>query len=379
MKLQSLKFEKEIEAIFHHEDQTLNLRFMRFALVVVYFLFFLGCLLDHFYSSPPKEFYYLLFGVILPAGCLLVVLAFTPVFIRLHNMIVILTIILLTAGVLANAYYETGPLKEVYYNALLLVEIYALVLSRIRFIYALFSAAIILIGFQIVYFLEPLRNWHFYLAHMFLYVCGAALGLIASWFLEKYFRQLFLMNQVLRLSGFSLMTLANVDSLTQIANRRSFDVGLKKEWQRAMRMRYPLSLLLVDIDYFKEFNDGAGHLAGDQLLKDVADVLNSEAKRVGDLAARYGGDEFALVLIGADLDAAQAIAHRIIDKINDKNISHPNSKISNIVTVSIGVVTKIPVKWEKVTALIDAADQALYKAKNDGRNQMAVFKESTAP
>lgn len=165
-----------------------------------------------------------------------------------------------------------------------------------------------------------------------------------------------------------LQKLAIIDPLTGIFNRRYFDETLKNEWNRAVRTGEPLSLLLCDIDYFKRYNDSQGHQAGDAVLVDIANILDQHVLRSTDSVARYGGEEFVLVLPNTDEQGARKLAGDILRTVNAAKIPHPDSKVSNYITVSIGGSTKIPTIQVERSTLIQSADQQLYLAKAKGRN-----------
>ncbi len=160
------------------------------------------------------------------------------------------------------------------------------------------------------------------------------------------------------------------DSLTNIANRRRLDQILKDEWSRALRYQTSVSLLMIDIDFFKFYNDTYGHQAGDIILKKVAAILVGSIKRPGDLAARYGGEEFVVLLPGTDTQNAGLFAESLRKEVEDLNLEHSKSKISSWITISIGYTTLVPHKERKPEDLITAADQALYEAKETGRNRV---------
>ena len=170
-----------------------------------------------------------------------------------------------------------------------------------------------------------------------------------------------------------LENLSNLDGLTGIPNRRRFDEFLKHEWQIAIRGHHPLSLIMMDIDYFKLFNDGYGHLAGDDCLKQVAQALAKSVERKTDLLARYGGEEFVCVLPLTDAKGAVVVANKFREHILSLNIPHAYSTETCQVTLSLGVASQIPAKYTKPIVLIEAADQALYQAKASGRNQVKVY------
>lgn len=172
--------------------------------------------------------------------------------------------------------------------------------------------------------------------------------------------------------------LVSTDGLTGIANRRCFDVALATEWGRASRSGSYLTLLLIDIDHFKSFNDGLGHLAGDDCLRRVAVAIAATIVRDGDLAARYGGEEFAVLVPGADSFGAIETGERVRAAVEALAISSPIGK-GRVVTVSVGVATvRAPQHDKDPSSLIEAADRSLYRAKRDGRNCVRNVSEAAA-
>ncbi|KAB2318738.1 sensor domain-containing diguanylate cyclase [Betaproteobacteria bacterium SCN1] len=165
-----------------------------------------------------------------------------------------------------------------------------------------------------------------------------------------------------------LEALSFKDGLTGIANRRMFDSILDTEWMHARRNSQPLSLILIDIDYFKQYNDHYGHIQGDDCLRQVAQALESAATRARDLLARFGGEEFALVLPETDAGAARMVAGRCHALIARAAIPHATSPVAPALTVSIGVGTIIPGRQDTPLAFVEAVDKLLYQAKQAGRN-----------
>lgn len=163
---------------------------------------------------------------------------------------------------------------------------------------------------------------------------------------------------------------ARLDGLTKIANRRHFDEVLQAEWQRCLRACQPLSLILCDADYFKIYNDTYGHPMGDQCLMAIAKVLKQSTRRSSDLAARYGGEEFVILLPNTMLSEGISFAHGIRQRIYELNLPHKGSKVSDRVTLSLGVTSHIPQPGDRIEDFINCADRALYEAKQQGRDRI---------
>ena len=165
-----------------------------------------------------------------------------------------------------------------------------------------------------------------------------------------------------------LHALSYQDALTSLANRRLFDTLFEVEWAKARAIRHPLSLVLIDIDFFKQYNDHYGHPQGDECLKRVARVLDTAAQRARDLCVRLGGEEFALLLPETDEATALRIANRCRMLLLREAIPHPESAVSDVVTVSMGVATIVPGSRDNPAGLMAQADRRLYQAKSAGRN-----------
>ena len=165
-----------------------------------------------------------------------------------------------------------------------------------------------------------------------------------------------------------LETLSLRDGLTGIANRRHFDAVLAQEWRRSMRLHQPLALLLLDVDWFKRYNDHYGHQAGDQCLQAIAGVLASAACRAGDVVARYGGEEFVFIAPATDGAEAMHLAQKICEAVRALALPHQEAPLGQV-TISCGVAVRVPVEEASPAQLIGLADAALYRAKAEGRNQ----------
>lgn len=169
-----------------------------------------------------------------------------------------------------------------------------------------------------------------------------------------------------------LQRLSMTDGLTGIANRRMFDDTLLREWRRCMRLKRPISIVMLDVDHFKKYNDRYGHQDGDECLKTVAQEVQRLAPRAGDLVARYGGEEFVMILGDTDEDGALWVAERIRQHVADLNLPHKDSNFGHV-TVSCGVSSVLPGSDLSVEMLVKSADNALYLSKNQGRNMVTAL------
>ncbi len=180
-------------------------------------------------------------------------------------------------------------------------------------------------------------------------------------------RSLVEVTQELNTANKELQRLSTTDGLTGLANRRFFDELSAREWRRCERMKKPMSLVMVDVDHFKKYNDTYGHQGGDECLKLVAAQVARAAPRASDLAARYGGEEFVLVLGETTMDGAKWVANHIRQHVAELNLPHSASSIGHV-SVSCGVASVLPLEGQEFDTLLKFADEALYKAKEQGRN-----------
>ena len=201
-------------------------------------------------------------------------------------------------------------------------------------------------------------------SHLLILAIGLLALLFAHWAQSKLSRRL--------TKAQSHLQLAYLDSLTLLPNRRYYDAFVRREWKRATRHHYPLSMIMIDIDFFKSYNDNLGHVEGDQCLRQVARTLRRYFRRSGDLIARYGGEEFCVVAACDSLQITQ-LADILRMAVESMKLPHPDSKISPYVTISLGVATLIPRESVEFGDLLLHADRALYEAKNSGRNRVAKY------
>ena len=170
--------------------------------------------------------------------------------------------------------------------------------------------------------------------------------------------------------------LAAIDPLTGLANRRAFDERLQSEWRRAQRAQDPITILMIDVDHFKPFNDLYGHMIGDQCLQSIARALSDTVRRAGDLVARYGGEEFAVILPQCEINQGEVVAETLRDTVERLGVAH-QSLNELCVTISVGIATAVPDSSNTPEMLLDRADRALYDAKRHGRNRIARYEEIT--
>jgi diguanylate cyclase (GGDEF)-like protein len=175
---------------------------------------------------------------------------------------------------------------------------------------------------------------------------------------------------LLKIKTDMLEQLVSIDSLTELANRRRFDEVLDQEWRRCVRNGTPLSIIMIDVDFFKLLNDSYGHAAGDVCLKQIAQTLKSTTRRSSDTVARYGGEEFCAILPGIAHKDALQLAENMRHNVEQQQIPHPKSPLGPAVSISLGVATATPDISTLPTGLLSQADEMLYQAKTSGRNQV---------
>lgn len=235
---------------------------------------------------------------------------------------------------------------------------------QIRY-YLAYVSPIILLSFL------TLAIHEYYVLMFIIFVFASMLSLTAYNFFRKQHE--IILNQVmLEDANIELVNLAIRDPLTGLHNRRSFGDVYKQEWSRHIRTKKPLSLMMIDVDYFKNYNDDYGHDEGDRCLIELSRIIQSALHRPGDMLARYGGEEFIVILPETGTGGALEVADRIHELLKQKNIRHDYSRVEKRLTVSIGIATVIPTSAMDAKLIQIIADKELYKSKANGRNQTSI-------
>lgn len=257
---------------------------------------------------------------------------------------------------------------EAPYEGLILVLLAITLLMGLRFRTALIVVTAVLLAYAMAAFSSPdVGSWT---GELFRLSCAAVLGLIGAFILERQARQNFLSTSLL--SQYALR-----DGLTLLGNKRKLDEHLLQIARQAERDGTRFGLIMIDVDFFKQYNDIYGHVRGDKCLRQLASVLEAAAKRPLDLAARYGGEEFVLVLYGVRERDLMQIAESLGAHLEQLAIPHSGSEVSPYVTISMGVVAQSKDQPRSPTTLLQKADAALYQAKNRGRNRIVRYQQFT--
>ncbi len=298
-----------------------------------------------------------------------------------------LALLLGNLAVVAMTVVIPAEMNDVYVAGLMLIALYGYTVARLRFVWAAVSTWMGLLAYNLAnLWWGDASRWDL-IAGNFFCVSTNIMGMVAGYSMEYDSRRGFLLQQQLRRERQCLGVLnrelqdanqrleeqALTDELTGLANRRRFFDRLQEEWRRARRQQENLAVVMIDVDHFKAVNDRFGHQAGDQCLKKLARVLREHGRRAGEMVARLGGEEFALLLPGCGAERACEIAEDLRRDVARLDISLPHSpgRVAVHPTVSCGVACLVPDEYHAPEYLLFLADQALYDAKEAGRNRVA--------
>ena len=295
------------------------------------------------------------------------------------NILAVIGLLTLAAVVVAIMVPIPVSIKDYYWTSLNIIVLYPFLLMNMRYRFAAASGIAVFLLFAALGNSVVGMSHGGYMSSVGILGAAFVMGAIGGYILERHKRRNFLQQYLTRLevsdlqrSNLKLESLSHIDPLTDIPNRRFFDTNFEKEWARCRRDKLPISLLLVDIDRFKLYNDSYGHPAGDHVLKQVAKCLKKAVRRPADFVARYGGEEFAVVLADTDESGINKAADRILENVRNLHISHDHREAGEepYVTVSIGAASMIPNEGNNLDLLIELTDKALYEAKRTGRNRL---------
>lgn len=380
-----LKFPDPWETTFREEYARNSIQQARIAAVLGIVLYMLFGFRDMFLASEVVATVWIIrYGVVMPILVLVLVLSYIkPV--QPHILkLTMAAIIAVGFGVFAVSAVMSRPLNYMIDTGLIPIIVYACTVSRMRFLQATVTVLTLFVMHQ-AFAINSGANAPFFMgsepyqvhqAFSFLIFVVILISLFACYMLEYRVRENFVQQKLLEsdrnnLQGLTktLQQLSSTDSLTGMFNRRHFNQCLEAEWGRCQRDKRPLGLILLDIDFFKPFNDNYGHQAGDEVLKQVGRALKTVTKRGGEVAARYGGEEFILLFPGIDLEEMEKVADKVNAVIRELGIKHEYSRAENVVTCSLGAVSLIPSPDYTAEQVIEEADKCLYQAKESGRNR----------
>lgn len=287
-------------------------------------------------------------------------------------------------GVVAMTVFIPAWTRNTYFAGLIIVVMFVYTFLRMRFVWAVISSWLVVLVYELASIEFSGISAIDLVADNFFYLSANFVGMATCYSMEYDARRKFMLMRELhsersrisqanvQLESLNVMLdqLAHHDDLTGIPNRRSFFSHLTEEWNRHRRFKAPMSLVLIDVDYFKRYNDTYGHQEGDECLKQLAKLMMEFTNRAGDQVARIGGEEFVLFLAGTDLAEACELGKKLRRKVEKMNIPHSGSLVADYVTISAGAASTVPVENLDAEELLKLADKALYEAKEAGRNQV---------
>ncbi len=372
--LPSPRFSPRGEAAFSQHYRKKTIASIRFALIASIFLYGGFGFLDPWVVPSVKHEVWLIRSVIVCLGILSLVASYLSKKFNIIQLLINITVTMGGIGIAVMMFIDMGLGGEIYYGGLLMILFGAYSFFKLQFKHAIICGGIVTLFYVISSLLDKKMNSILLINNYFFIIGANIMGMPVAYTLESYLRRSYQSSVLLKKAMRRVRKMSVFDELTNIANRRYFNLRFPEEFNRMRRLQYSLSLLIVDIDFFKEYNDQFGHQAGDECLVKIVGVLKQCVRRASDLLTRWGGEEFVIILGGTSFDSAYIIAEKIRQGVLDLCLPHTASSAHNAVTVSIGVSSLIPSASNSCETLFKAADIALYRAKESGRNR--VEKES---
>jgi diguanylate cyclase (GGDEF)-like protein len=366
-----LRFEGQLESQFRREQYEHGLVQLRLNIVLALGLVLAFIAMDRLVlAASAGHVAWLRYAVILPSLVLCLAATFIPHRWHLFQWVVDLLAPIILVAIVAQVLGAPASGSATIFPVLVLVTIFIYFLVGLSFYGAVRTNLIGLAAFVIGAAMVDIPAEQTSYQAMVLFF-GNLVGATVAYNLQNARRTGWL-------EAMMLAEMAERDGLTGTYNRRRLDSHLRRAWQQGIREQCPMALLMIDIDFFKAYNDRYGHQAGDEALKAVAAVLARAARRPLDFVARYGGEEFLVVLYDTTREYAAELAKKTLVGVGDLRIPHAASSISRVLTVSVGVACVVPVSGRSADGFVQLADEALYAAKNAGRNCMHVMESEYA-
>jgi len=367
-----LLFPEHIEKEYRKQSRVRSIKTYRFNGIFAFAVFAVICI--SVVKLIPASSYTQCVSVYAAGGLIMLgvrVLSFFRMFDRwFYRYVTISASVMITIGVYANNAIPMGAATTLSYISLTYILFFTYCFVGLRL--QLSSLANLMggaCGVLLTYMTGAKMDW---LIMPQTFATASFLAMFLAYGLKRQERINFLQSYLLKLSLEKSERLSREDALTGLANRRYLNEMMVIEWNRMLRQKSYLTIIMIDIDFFKPYNDTLGHLAGDQCLHQVAKLISEESKRSGELAARYGGEEFVLLFPDMNAELAKQQVERLIARVNAAAIPHPDSSLK-IVTVSVGVSVVIPQPEMSVDVQLRQADDALYRAKANGKNRYEFF------
>lgn len=362
-----LLFPAQLEKEYRKHSRVRSIKTYRFNGIFAFLVFAVICV-SVVKLIPPSSYSRCVAAYAIAASVMLGVRVFS--FFRIFDRwfyyyVTISGIIMITVSVYANNAIPMGAGSTLSYIGLTYILFFTYCFVGLRLQLASFANLVGgVLGVALTYMTGAHMNWQI-MPQTF--ASASFLAMFLAYGLKRQERINFLQSYLLELSLQKSEKLSREDALTGLANRRYLNEQLELEWSRMLRYQLPLTIMMIDVDSFKRYNDALGHLAGDKCLQQIAQIIHGLAHRSGELAARYGGEEFVLLFPNMDVDTAKQQAERLLNRLTFAAIPHPNGN-EKFVTVSIGISVCVPTPTTKVNQLLRQADQALYQAKSRGKN-----------
>lgn len=379
----SLRFEPQQEKLFQAYYRINYIGYRRAVLFVALLVIAIISPFDFYvFEGVVSDLITIRYGVGLFVIAVAAVLTFSPLFERIQQSLI--SVVVIFFGFILTAMLSIAPEKTIslYQPGYLMAIFFVGAMARQSFLRALIATVLIILSDNVLLlFIRP-QSWEV-IANYNIYLFDTALmALFTNYVMERAIRNEFatiyhIQNErdILSESNHALQHLACTDGLTGLFNRRHMEEVFEKEWSRASRDKTPLSVLMVDVDHFKYYNDRYGHLQGDECLKIVANCLANTFRRGADVVARYGGEEFVVLLPGIDRSESLLLAQNLCQELLALEIPHEASLTTDFVSLSAGVASLVPTNDVHYATLIKQADNALYRCKENGRNQACLYEE----